>query len=198
MARNDPSSQDSHLPPRARLPGTCLASRDVPCVVALLALLGGDATRWPTGCTTHAPRAGARHAALHAFKCRAVRSVAVALPDGMLVATSDLRAPGPVRFTLLAAARSAVGRALRTRAAVFAHRPPCEFSGLDDLDAAHAARGCNLICCVPIHAVPEAGEGGLPVVQARRCKTQLESSQLAPCLLPGGRCPPGTAYKSRH
>lgn len=102
--------------------------------------------------------------------------MAVALPDGMLVATSDLRAPGPVHFTLLAAARAAVGRALRTRAAVFAHRPPCEFSGLDDLDAAHAARGCNLICCVPIHAVPEAGQGGLPVAQARRRKSRMQKA----------------------
>ncbi|KAK9821454.1 hypothetical protein WJX81_001584 [Elliptochloris bilobata] len=100
------------------------------------------------------------------FPRAAYVSVAVALPDGMLVATSDLRASGPVQFTLLAAARAAVGRALRTRAAVFAHRPPCECSGLDDLDAAHAARGCNLICCVPIHAA--GSEGGLPVAQAGR------------------------------
>lgn len=93
-------------------------------------------------------------------------SVAVALPEGMLVATSDLRAPGAVLFTLLAASRAAVGRALRTRACVFAHRPPGETSGLDDLDAAHAARGCNIICCVPIHSAQHAAGGdGLPVCQ---------------------------------
>ena len=97
------------------------------------------------------------------------RSVAVALPDGMLVATSDLRAPGPVSFMLLAAARSAAGRSLRTRACVFAQRPPGAEpgagSGLDDLDAAHASRGVALICCVPIHA--PGTEGGLPVTEAR-------------------------------
>jgi len=95
--------------------------------------------------------------------------VAVALPDGMLVATSDLRASGPVSFMLLAAARSAAGRSRRTRACVFAQRPPGAEpgvgSGLDDLDAAHASRGVALICCVPIHA--PGTDNGLPVTEAR-------------------------------